>query len=113
MEFNFDNLFSTILSEATDAFGDGWMEIKDYAPAEFKKISVQLIEIAKNVALYNIDESQGYSQETGKILFEMQYISTQSVLVAVSTLIKITVQNILNRIIKVLKDTFSELVPIL
>lgn len=98
---------------AQGAFGDGWNNVKNYAPAEFKKIASQLVDIAENVAKYKLDNSQGFSPETGKLLLKMQVNATQSVLVAVSSLTLLAVENAINGIFAVLKSTFSELVPIL
>lgn len=95
------------MNAAADAFEDGWDAVKDYAPAEFRKISAQLVEIANNVALYQLDDSQGYSPETGKLLLQMQRNATESVLVAVSTLTLIAVQNAINAIFAVILDTFA------
>lgn len=96
-----------MLQSGSDAFGDGWDSVKDYAPAEFKKISSQIVEIAENVAKYELDESQGYSPETGKVLLQMQRTATESVLVAMSTLTIIAVQNAINAMMQVLKETFE------
>ncbi len=113
MELNFDNVLSSITEAASSAFGDGWESIKDYAPAEFKKISAQLVDIVENVEKYKQDDSQGYSPETGRILFKMQLTASESVLVAISTLTLIAVQNAINGILDVLKNTFIELIPII
>jgi hypothetical protein len=113
MELTFENVFKTILDEATEAFGEGWDSIKNYAPVEFKKITTQVLDISQNVAKYLIDSNDGYSPETGKILLRMQIIATESVLVAISTLTLIAVQNAINNIFEALKGVFSELVPIL
>jgi hypothetical protein len=107
MEINFDNVLDTMLETASDAFDDGWDAVKIYAPAEFKKISAQIVEIAENVVKYEINEDQGYSPETGKLLLQMQRNATEGVLVAISTLTLIAVQNAINAIFKVLRDTFS------
>lgn len=113
MKLTFDNVYDTILNEASDAFGEGWSAIKNYAPAEFKKVTTQLLDISKNVAKYAIDPNDGYSPETGKVLLKMQVTATESVLVAISTLTLIAVQNAINNIFEVLKKAFSELIPIL
>ena len=113
MKLTINNIYKTILGEANDAFGDGWDSIKNYAPIEFKKMSTQLKDIAKNIAKYAIDPDDGYSPHTGKILLKMQVIATESVLVAISTLTLIAVQNAINNIFEALKQTFSELIPIL
>ena len=113
MKLTINNIYKTILDEAGDAFGEGWDSIKNYAPVEFKKMSTQLKDIAKNVAKYAIDQNDGYSPETGKILLKMQVTATESVLVAISALTLIAVQNAINNIFEALKNMFSELVPIL
>lgn len=107
MSINTDDLYSKIINAAEGAFEDGWDAIKTYAPAEFKKMAVQLAEIAENVALYEVDHSQGYSPKTGKLLFKMQRTACESVLVAVSQLTLIAVQKALNAIMKVLRETIG------
>jgi len=102
-----DEVYSNIIDAAEGAFKDGWDAVKTYAPAEFKKMALQLVEIAENVALYEIDKTQGYSPKTGKLLFKMQRTACESVLVAVSQLTLLAVQNALNAIMKVLKETIG------
>ena len=113
MELNSNKVYAKILGEASSAFGDGWDAIKTYAPGEFKKIATQLVEIAENVAKYQLDNSQGFSPETGKLLLKMQLNATEGVLVALSTLTFIAVQQAINGILDVLKNTFVELIPII
>lgn len=114
MDISADDIFKKMIGAAETAFKDGWDAVKTYAPAEFKKMSVQLVEIAENVSLYKIDKTQGYPAKTGKILFKMQRTACESVLVAVTKLTLIAVQKALNAIIKILKDTFSGIIgPIL
>ena len=110
MDINADEIYSKMIGAAEGAFKDGWGAVKTYAPAEFKKMSIQLAEIAQNVALYEIDNTQGYSPETGKILFKMQTTACESVLVAVTHLTLSAVQNAINAILKVLRETFGGVV---
>lgn len=107
---NAEAIYRAMMDAGEDAFKDGWEAVKTYAPAEFKKMAVQLVSIAKNVALHEADESQGYSAKTGKILFKMQRTACESVLVAVTQLTLIAVQKAINAIMKVLKDTFSGII---
>lgn len=102
-----DDIYSKISGAAEGAFKDGWGAVKDYAPAEFRKMAVQLESIVENIAKYEIDSNDGYSPATGKILFRMQRTACESVLVAVTHLTLIAVQKALNAIIKVLKDVFG------
>src|SRR5262245_47103222 len=101
------DVFGKMMEAAGDAFGDGWESIKNYAPAEFRKMGVQLVDIAKNVELYAQDRDTGYSPQTAKLLLRMQRNSTEAVLVAVSTLTLLTVQRSINAVLKVLKETFQ------
>ena len=110
MSINADEIFSKIIDAAEGAFNESWQVVKTFAPAEFKKMSVQLAEIVENVALFEVDNTQGYSTETGKILFKMQRTACESVLVAVTQLTLIAVQNALNAIVQVLKDTFKGII---
>lgn len=107
MSVNADEIYSKIIDAAKGAFKGDWEALKTYAPAEFKKMSVQLAEIVENIVLYETDNTQGYSRQTGKILFKMQRTACESVLVAVTRLTLIAVQKAINAIIRVLKEAFG------
>lgn len=107
MTVSAEEIFDKISNAAEDAFKEGWSAVKDYAPAEFKKMALQLESIAKNVAAYKLDNSQGYSEETGKILFRMQRRAAESALVAVTQLTLIAVEKAFNAIIEALKNAFG------
>ena len=107
MSVNTDEIYNKIIDSAEGAFKEGWQAVKTYAPAEFKKMAVQLAEIAENVALYEVDNTQGYSPKTVKILFKMQRTACEAVFVAVTHLTLIAVQKAINAIIKVLKETLG------
>ena len=108
MEFTKTNVLKTMKVEAVNAFGDGWTQLKEYAPAEFDKMAVQLVSIAKNVALYkSSNKARGYSAATGKILLKMQRTSMESVFVAVSALVLITIQKAINAIFRSLCEAFA------
>ena len=110
MSIDTDVLYNNILAAAEGAFKDGWQAVKTYAPAEFKKMAIQLAEIAENITLYQTDETQGYSAQTGKILFNMQKSSCEAVLVAITQLTLNTVQKAMKAIIAVLKDAVGALI---
>lgn len=110
MNINADEIYNKMMGAAEDSFKDGWSAVKTYAPAEFKKMSVQLAEIAGNIALYEMDNKQGYSPETGKILFKMQRTACESVLVAVTHLTLNAVQDAINAILQTLKEALGGVV---
>jgi len=107
MDVSVEDIVGKMLQAGEAAFKDGWASVRNYAPAEFKKMAVQIADIAKNVAAYEINNDEGYSPETGKILFQMQRRSLEAVLVAVTELTLIAVQDALNAILKVLEDAFD------
>jgi hypothetical protein len=108
MDFNKSNVLKTMKAEAAGAFKDGWKQVKEYAPAEFEKMAVQIVSIAKNVALYKSSNRQrGYSAQTGKVLLKMQRTAMESVLVAISALVLLTIQRAINAIFRVLRQTFE------
>jgi hypothetical protein len=111
MAIGADEILSKIMDAAEGAFKDGWVVVKSYAAAEFSKMAFQLEEIANNVAKYVIDPNDGYSPETGKILFRMQRTACESVLVAVTKLSLITIQTAINAIIQVLNEAFASFLP--
>jgi hypothetical protein len=108
MDFNKSNVLKTMKSEAAGAFGTGWAQIQEFAPAEFDKMATQLVSIAKNIALYeSSNRKRGYSPRTGKALLKMQRTAMEGVLVAVSALVLLTIQRAINAIMRVLKQTFQ------
>ena len=109
MSITVDELTGTILDAAKKAFGKEWEVVHLYAPAEFRKMAVQLADIAENVTLYKLDPSRGYSEETGKILFRMQRTAAESVLVALTKLTLIAVQEVIDAIAEALKKAFKGL----
>ena len=113
MGISANDIFDEMMASARGAFDDGWRFVSTYAPTEFRKMAVQLEEIANNVAKYENDNTQGYSPETGKLLFKMQKSACESVLVAVTQLTLIAVQNAINAILKVLTDTFGGVIAAL
>ena len=109
MNFNKSNLLKVMKNEATGAFGDGWEQVKDFAPAEFEKMAVQLVNIAKNVARFESSNGeQGYSRATAKALVRMQRNAMESVLAAVSAMVLLTIERAVNAVMKAVKNAFSD-----
>ena len=102
-----DQVFTNIMGSAGAAFGQGWSTVEKYAPAEFRKMAMQVAEIAENVALFQVDPTKGYSADTGRVLFTMQRTACESVLVALTQLTMIAVQKALDAIVAGLKAAFG------
>ena len=107
MAVTVEQIVNEMLGAGEKAFADGWSAVAKYAPAEFKKMAVQIESIASNVAKYELDSKDGYSPETGKLLLQMQRNALESVLVATTHLTLIAVQKAINAILDVLKKAFQ------
>jgi len=102
-----EQIFEEMMDAGQGAFGAGWNAVKQYAPLEFKKMALQIEEIARNVALNQLDGTQGYSVETGKLLMKMQRNACEGVLVATTQLTMIAVQKAMDAMYAVLRDAFK------
>lgn len=107
MTLDMNALFQTMLTEATSAFGDGWDHITSYAPAEFRKLAVQVADIADNVAKYELDPKTGYPPATGRVLLQMQRTALEAVLTAVTALTIMAVQEAITRVLTAIKNAFG------
>ena len=96
-----------MMGAGAKAFGAGWKDVKQFAPAEFHKIAVQLKAISANVSKFQKDPTKGYSPQTGALLIKMQRDATESVLVAFTALTLIAVQKAIDAVLKVVKDAFG------
>ena|ERR1700741_1779413 len=105
-----NQIFEEMMQAGEKAFGEGWSAVAAYAPAEFRKMAIQITEIAQNVAKYKLDKSEGYSPQTGKLLMKMQRTAAESVLVATTQLNLIAVQKAMDAIYKVLRKSFKGIV---
>lgn len=110
MSLNVEDLVKQMLGAGEQAFGDGWNDVKGYAPVEFRKMAVQIKDIAENVAKYKLNPSTGYSEETGRLLFKMQQNACESVIAAMTKLTLLAVQNAINAMLKVLRDSLGGVV---
>jgi hypothetical protein len=102
-----DEIFEEMMNAGEQAFGDGWKAVKEYAPAEFRKMAIHIEEIARNVEKYQLDRREGYSAKTGKKLMEMQRVACESVLVATARLTQVAVQKAMDAMYDVLRKAFK------
>src|SRR4051794_11781147 len=105
-----DDVFKALLAEAPKAFGTAWKDAKAFLPTELRKIAVELVSIADNVAKFEADDSQGYPIATGKALLEMQKRATENVLIAVTALTIIALQDTLNAVLKAAKGVLGAVI---
>ncbi len=113
MSIDAEAIFKAMLGAATNAFGDQWDHVKNYVPGEFKKLAVQIADVAENVAKYEADPTQGYPADTGKVLVRMQRNALEAVLTAVTALTLLAVQNAMDGVVAVLKKAFGGVVAVL
>lgn len=115
MSFNVNDLLQKMLQAGEAAFGAEWKQVSTFVPTEFKKMAVQLADIADNVAKFEANNAEGYPPAAAKVLLQMQQRGLEATLTAVTALTLTTIQNAFNSILKVLKDTFggvlAEIIP--
>jgi hypothetical protein len=107
MAVKVDDIFNEMMGAGSAAFGAGWSAVAKYAPAEFRKMAVQIEDIASNVLKYQADKNQVYSADTGQVLLKMHKRSLEAVLVATTQLTLIAVEKAINAILDVLKKAFQ------
>ncbi len=91
------------MSNAQAAFGEHWQQARNYLPAELRKMAEHLQRIADNVTAYQLDNTQGYSPDTGKLMLKMQQQACVSVLVTATQLTLLAVQAAVNSILQALR----------
>jgi hypothetical protein len=90
-----------VLTEKLVAAGRGltgniWEQMKTFAIPELKKIAVQVEALA--------DPHSGFKPEAKVVLFRMQVDAAISVIVAMTSLVLLEVQEAINAILKAVKD---------
>ena len=93
---NVDNLFSQLLQAGQGLAGDVWQQMKSFAVPELKKIAVQIVAIGEHL--------EDYTQEGARALLDMQMKAAAGVIVAMTTLTLLAVQEALNAIIAAVKQ---------
>lgn len=107
MTVNVDQVLEAVTAAGKQVFADNWGTISTYAETEFKKMSQQMVDIAANVAKHEADASQGYTAEVGKMLMDMQRLSTVNVLIAMSAMTLVAAQQALNAMLEIVKNTLG------
>lgn len=108
-----DDVFQALMQEAPKAFGAAWNQVKAFLPAELQKISVQLVSIADNVAKFELDDTQGYPPATGRVLLTMQKRATENVLLAVTALTLMALEDTINAVLKAAKGVLGAVIDAL
>ena len=91
MTINTDTLFGKLSDAGKALEGDVWSAIKLYALPELHKIAVQVEAIATHLT--------EYTPEGAKALFEMQVKASIGVIVAMTSLVMLAVQDAINAIL--------------
>lgn len=91
-----NDLFNRMASAGQGLASGIWGQIQTYALPELKKIAIQIAAIAENHADYTL--------EGAKALLEMQVRATVGVIVAMTSMMLLAVQNAINAILAAVKD---------
>ena len=103
MSLNFDTLSDNLISAGKGLAGNIWEQMSTYAIPELKKIAVQIVEIADNI--------DDFTQEGAKLLLKLQVRASIGVIVAMTSLILLEVQNAINAILSAVRDFVNGNLP--
>ena len=98
------NLTNRMISAGAALPGDIWAQMQGFAIPELKKIAVQIEAIAQNHADYTV--------EGAKVLLEMQVRAAVAVIVAMTSLTLLVVQNAINAILAAVREFVNGALPI-
>ncbi len=104
MAVDVEALGDSMISAGRTLVGNVWAHMETYAIPELKKIAVQIAALA--------DLSTGWTPESRVLLFKMQVRSAVSVIVAMTSLVMLEVQNAINAILQAVKDVVNTAVGI-
>lgn len=110
---NVDSVFDALMKEAPQAFGAAWNQAKAFVPTELRKLALELVSISENVASFELDNRQGYPLATGKVLLEMQKRAAENVLLAVTALTLIALEDTIDAILRAAKTVLGGIVDAL
>lgn len=91
-----DGLFGKMLAAGKKLPGDIWGQMQTFAIPELKKIAIQIEAIAENVG--------DFTPKGAKALLEMQVTAAVGVIVAMTQLTMLAVQDAINAILKAVRD---------
>jgi len=96
MSVDVNGLVDQMVGAGKGLAGGGWAEMENYAIPELKKIAIQVEAIAENHAQYTLQGAE--------ILFRMQVNAAISVIVAMTSMTLVMVQNAINTILDAVKS---------
>lgn len=107
MSISVEEVFRSMMDAGASAFGDNWGDIATFAETEFRKMAQQVSDIASNVAAHAKDPAKGYDAQAGKILMDMQRLSTINVLVSMSAMTMVMVEQAINAMLDAVKNALG------
>lgn len=99
-----NDLTNRMITAGTALPGDIWAQMKGFAIPELKKIAIQIEAIAENHA--------DYTPEGAKALLELQIKAAVGVIVAMTSLTMMLVQNAINAILATVREFVNGALPI-
>ncbi len=104
MTLNVNQLATILIDAGRNMGGTIWSQMQSYAVPELKKIAIQIAAIAENL--------EDYTVEGARALMDMQVKAAIGVIVAMTSLTLLAVQNAINQILSGVSDTVNEAVGI-
>ena len=103
MAIELNNLVSTMVDAGRTMTGDIWEQIETFAVPELRKIGIQIQAIVDNAA--------DFSPEGARALFDMQVKASIGVIVAMTTMTLLAVQNAINAVIAAVRGMVNGALP--
>ena len=98
-----DALFGKMAAAGRGLAGNIWSQMETVALPELKKIALQVAELAKPESPWSVEES--------KLLLRMQVRSAVTVIVAMTALTMLAVQNAINAILDAVREFVNGKLP--
>ena len=98
-----DALLGKMVDAGRGLKGDIWSKMETVAIPELRKIAIQIVELAKPGSPWSPDES--------KLLLKMQIRSATGIIVAMTALTMIAVQNAINAILDAVREFVNGKLP--
>ena len=96
MALDYTVLLNAMVSAGENLGGTLWLDIETYAVPELQKIAIQIVAIEVN--------KDSYTPAGAQALMDMQIKATIGVIVAMTTLALLAVQNAINQILAAVKS---------
>ncbi len=103
MPLDIDGLVGRMIGIGRDSFSDTWAQVEEFAVPELKKIAIEIAAIADR---HDLD------LESARLLLKLQVQASAGVIVAMTELVMLSVEQLINGILDALRDFINGVVGV-